>query len=484
MREGIRFLSGSKLVEIDQLDPTTTVLDWLRLHARRTGTKEGCNEGDCGACTVVLGRLEGERVVYRAVNACIQLLATLDGCRLLTVEDLKRADGTLHPVQQAMVECHASQCGFCTPGFVMSLLALTQEHETAPDRRTIDEALSGNLCRCTGYAPIARAASRAFEIDGRRLDDCSDGLRALADGDSYRLSDGSRCFHAPATLDELSALLAERPEAVIIAGCTDVGLWITKQMRVLRDVVWIGRIDALRHIEEGPAGLEIGAGVTWSEAEQALTRLYPEKADMLARFASVPIRNSATVGGNIANGSPIGDGSPALIATGATLHLRKGEATRSLPLEDFFIAYGEQDRAPGEFVERVTVPRPAAGSHYRCYKLSKRLDQDISAVLGAFMIRLDGDRVAEARLVYGGMAATPKRASRAEQALIGQPWSRASVGAAMDALSEDFAPIDDMRASAAYRMRTARNMLRRFSSETTEPEIATRVGALESITHG
>ena len=474
MRNKVRFLLGQELVELDRVDPTQTVLDWLRLERRRTGTKEGCNEGDCGACTVVLARLRGDWLDYRAVNACIQFVATLDGCQLLTVEDLKQPDGGLHPVQQAMVDCHGAQCGFCTPGFVMSMFALTRSADTCPDEAAIDDTLAGNLCRCTGYAPIVRAAQQAFASEPRRdaieaaAADTLQRLQALQDEETLVVGDGGgRRFIAPATVDALAELLLAEPAATIVAGSTDVGLWVTKQMRRLDPIVYLGRVAELRRIEETADGVVIGAGVSHSDAMRAVAPLYPDLGEMWRRFASVQIRNAGTLGGNIANGSPIGDGNPSLIAAGATLQLRRGAERRSLPLEQFFIAYGKQDRRPGEFVECITVPRPTPGTRFRAYKISKRFDQDISAVMAAFRLRVENGTVADVRLADGGMSATPRRGANAEAAILGRPWTEATVEAAVKALGEDFQPISDMRASAGYRLSVARNLLRRLFVETT-----------------
>ena len=488
MRSKVRFLLGQELVELDRVDPTQTVLDWLRLERRRTGTKEGCNEGDCGACTVVLARPRDGRLEYRAVNACIQFTATLDGCQLLTVEDLKQPDGSLHPVQQAMVDCHGSQCGFCTPGFVMSMFALTRSCDRAPDEAAIDDALAGNLCRCTGYAPIVRAAQqacasapRADAIEAAAAETLS-RLQALQDDATLEVGDGARRFIAPATVDALAAVLLAEPDATIVAGSTDVGLWVTKQMRRLDPVVYIGRVRELQTIVETADAVVIGAGVSHSDAMTALAPHYPDLGEMWRRFASVQIRNAGTVGGNIANGSPIGDGNPSLIAAGATLELRRGAERRSLPLEDFFIAYGKQDRRPGEFVAGITVPKPAPGTRFRAYKISKRFDQDISAVMAAFRLKVDGGRVSDVCLAFGGMAATPKRAAHAEAAILGQAWTEATVAAAVTALGEDFQPITDMRASAAYRLAVARNLLRRLHVETTT-SAETRLVGDRSLAH-
>jgi xanthine dehydrogenase small subunit len=481
MRQTLRFLLGEELREITSVDPTLTVLDWLRLEERRRGTKEGCAEGDCGACTVVVGRLVQGRVCYEAVNACIRFLATLDGCQLLTVEHLKRPDGSLHPVQQAMVDCHGSQCGFCTPGFVMSLYALWLT-EDRPDVPRIKDVLAGNLCRCTGYAPIIAAAQAMYDSPSRSEDRPADAavrLQTLQDDET--LSIGG--FHAPATLPALAQLLAAEPHATLVAGATDVGLWVTKFQRVLPALIYLGRVAELRCITETETSIELGGGVSYSEATPVLARLYPDLGELLRRLGAVQVRNVGTIGGNIANGSPIGDSPPALIALGATLTLRRGAASRSLPLEDFFIAYGKQDRQKDEIVEFVSIPKLYRTTKFRAYKITKRFDQDISAVCGAFLVELAEGKVARIRIAFGGMAGTPKRAAGAEQALLGQPWTRASVEAAQAALAQDFTPLDDWRASSAYRRMVASNLLLKFFVETSNPAAETRLVGDRSLAH-
>ncbi len=490
MREQVRFLLGQEPRELTVTDPTMTVLDYLRGEQRRCGTKEGCGEGDCGACTVVLGRLNDGRVRYEAVNACIQFLPTLDGTQLLTVEDLKRPDGSLHTVQQAMVETDGSQCGFCTPGFIMSMFALYQGTPNPPQRQEIDDCLAGNLCRCTGYGPIIAAAERMYAIGDRTGDafrrlagQTVDSLAAISDQETVCVGDGSRRFFAPATLDDLADLVLAHPDAQILAGGTDIGLWVTKQLRILDTIIYIGRVAELAEFGETDSTIEIGAAVTYSAAMELIAGHYPDLGELFRRLGAVQVRNAGTIGGNIANGSPIGDSPPPLIAAGATLHLRRGKDRRSLPLEAYFIDYGKQDRQPGEFVERITLPKPDAGTQFRAYKISKRFDQDISAVCAAFALRIENGRVAHIRIAFGGMAATPKRANQAEQCLSGRPWSEASVASAIAALAQDFQPITDMRASADYRLRVAGNLLRKFFIETTQASAATRVVGAGNFAH-
>jgi xanthine dehydrogenase small subunit len=490
MRRSISFLLGDEPRTLDAIDPTMTVLEYLRRREQRCGSKEGCAEGDCGACTVVLGEDDGERLRYRAVNACIQFLPTLDGKQLLTVEDLCARDGTLHPVQRALVDSNASQCGFCTPGFVMSLFAL--DHAGGrPQRAEIDVALAGNLCRCTGYGPIIAAARQIAEEAGSDRFAQTEAetvrkLRALPNGSVALDYDGRRYF-APTSSDELAELLARHPGAVLLGGGTDVGLWVTKQQRRLETLIYLGRVAELNAVVVRDGRIEIGAGVTYDAAHSVIARHYPDFGELIRRFASQQIRNLATIGGNIANGSPIGDGPPALIALGASLVLRCGDARRELPLEDFFIAYGKQDRRPDEFVETIRLPLPQLGHEFRCYKISKRFDQDITAVLGAFDIEVAGGRVKAARICFGGMAATPKRAEASEAALLGGSWDEAAIARAQAAIARDFAPIDDLRASKAYRLRVAQNLLYKFFLECSEPAVETRLvgpGAIEVPAHG
>lgn len=481
----IRFLLDGELVELTDVDPTRTVLQFLREDRQRIGSKEGCAEGDCGACTVVVGEAAASGgLKLRAVNSCIQFLATLDGKQLFTVESLQRPNGSLHPVQQAMVDCHGSQCGFCTPGFVMSLFALFK-NSAAPERRDIDHALAGNLCRCTGYRPIIEAARSMYDYAGsapaRWLDQPNTSnelpgdeeqalaarLQEISRDDALHLEAGGRHFFAPRSIDELAALVVEFPEATLLAGGTDIGLWVTKQHQQLDALIYTGQVGALKRVVRSDSYIEIGAAVTVTDAMPVIVDEYPELQELFLRFASPPIRNAATLGGNISNGSPIGDSMPPLLTLGATLILRKGDQVREVALEAFYLDYQKTALAAGEFVESLRLPKRNADMRLACYKISKRFDQDISALCGAFVVELDAGKVADIRIAYGGMAATPKRAEHCEAALQGAEWSEQTVTAALQMLDQDFVPISDMRASDEYRRTVCKNLLLRFFAETT-----------------
>ncbi len=457
-----------ELVELRDADPNRTVLQWLREDRGLTGTKEGCAEGDCGACAVVVAELsaDGAGLTWRAINSCIQLLPTLDGKQLVTVEGLGDPQGRLHPVQQAMIDHHGSQCGFCTPGFVMALFELYQTG-AEPSRRDIDNALAGNLCRCTGYRPIIAAAEHMHDYEdesgiNERAPTVADRLRTLALQAPLAYRAAGKRFFAPHDAGELSALLEQHPGARILAGGTDVGLWVTKDYRELDTVIYVGRVGELQQIRRTPTHLEIGAAVTFTAALGPLLEVYPELEELLLRFAGPPIRNAATLGGNVANGSPIGDSMPVLIALGTEVVLRSGQSQRSMPMEQFYLGYRKTDLRPGEFLAELRIPLPVPGQHVRTYKISKRFDQDISAVCAAFSVWLDDGMVVRARVAFGGVAATPARALHCEDALTGKAWTEATVSAAMASLDRDFSPLTDLRASEGYRRRVSRNLLLRF----------------------
>ncbi len=511
----IRFVHRGRIVSVEGTAPTRSVLEWLREDTGCTGTKEGCAEGDCGACTVIVAELAeqgatsgapaaGASVVgelsLRPINACIRFLPTLDGKALFSVEDLAQVRGEglhpvpndeLHPVQQAMVECHGSQCGFCTPGFVMTMAACYERHQeagTVATRQALADELSGNLCRCTGYRPILDAGQRMFELPARRLDTAPVAtlLRQLRGNEPLHYVAASAAdpkrsdhFHAPRTLDALAQLRADKPHARLLAGCTDIGLWVNKQFRDLGDILYLGEVDDLKRIHVADGTLHIGAGATLEDAWSALSTHWPSLNEAWLRFAGPPVRHAGTMGGNVANGSPIGDSAPVLIALGASVVLRHAGATREMLLEDFYLDYMKNQLQPGEFVAAMRVPLPSAAQQLRAYKISKRYDCDISALFAALVIELDGDVVTHARFAFGGMAAVVKRAAGAEAAVIGQAWNEATVQAAMRALDSDFTPLSDLRASADYRRQVARGLLKRLWLETrmTQPLAAASVWA-------
>ncbi len=485
----IRFLLNGEAVSVSDIAPTATVLNYLREDKSCTGTKEGCAEGDCGACTVVLAELDDNELSMKSVNACIQFVPTLHGKAIYTVEYLRQKNGDLHPSQKAMVDCHGSQCGFCTPGFIMSLWSVYNEHQPTGTKASNDEirsALTGNLCRCTGYRPILEAANKMFELpevtfdrdglvnDLKRLSSAGniEGVSAnsinaeSASSTSLSYEYNNEQFFAPKTLDELLQLRSQHPEATILAGGTDVGLWINKQFRELPTLIYIGEVAELKQCQRTESGLSIGAGATLTKAYQAISKLFPEMDQMWERFASQPIRNIGTLGGNVANGSPIGDSMPALIAVGTRVTVRSVRGPREMPLEDLYLDYMKKDMAADEVVAAITLPLPDESQQFRCYKLSKRHDSDISAVFAAFAITLDQDKVSHCKIAFGGMAATPKRASQTEQSIVGSTWNEATVRQAMQLLTQDYKPLSDMRASDTNRMQAAMNLLYRFYLET------------------
>ena len=441
----VSFRLNGKGVELTNVSATTTLLDWLRIDQNLTGTKEGCNEGDCGACSVMVTDQTGAK----ALNACILFLPQLDGKAIRTVEGISAPDGTPHPVQTEMINHHGSQCGFCTPGFVVSMATAHLNGDTDHD-----VALAGNLCRCTGYAPIIRAAEAA--------ENASIPAHMVEIPPILRTKSNEKDL-IPTDLEGFANWYEANPDTTLIAGATDVGLWVTKHFSDLGQTAFLNRIPELRGISETDDEIHVGAMTTLTELLETMKTRYPSFATLIKRYGSTQVRNAATIGGNIANGSPIGDGSPALIALDATLHLRKGSKTRQMPIADYFIEYGKQDRDIGEFVTGVSIPKVADNLH--CYKLSKRFDQDISAVCGCIWIEVNDDIISRVRLAYGGMAGIPKRAKHAEDALNGKDWSEDTIRQAMDEMSKDFTPLSDMRASAEYRMQTAQNMLLRVWHE-------------------
>lgn len=476
----IQFLLNRELRTEHALDPNITVLNYLREHLGKSGTKEGCASGDCGACTVVVGELIGERVRYRTLNSCLTFVASLHGKQLITVEDLKH-QGQLHSVQQAMVDCHGSQCGFCTPGFVMSLFAL-QKNSEGFDKADTLEALAGNLCRCTGYRPIIDAAEQACCLKQPDQFDAFEPqtvaqLKAIAPQDTAELNSGDRRCLLPLTVADLADLYAANPQARLLAGGTDLALEVTQFQRELPVMIYVGHIEAMKRVEVTEHNIEIGAATALSDCYAALAKEYADFGELLHRFASLQIRNQGTLGGNIGNASPIGDAPPLLIALGAQIVLRKGNSSRTLPIEDYFLDYKVTARQEAEFIEKIIVPRRQASQLFRAYKVSKRLDDDISAVCAAFNLVVEDGVVQSARIAFGGMAAIPKRAAACEAVLKGDVLNQAQIELACNALAEDFTPLSDFRASKEYRLLVAQNLLRKCFIELQSADAETRVSA-------
>jgi xanthine dehydrogenase small subunit len=435
--------------------PDMTLLEWLRTKARLTGTKEGCAEGDCGACTVLISKPDSSG--YAATNSCILSLGQIEGRSIMTVEGLSAE--SVHPVQAAMAENGSSQCGFCTPGIVVSLAGLLSEN-AQPTEDEIHDALAGNLCRCTGYKPIVEAAKAVAKS----------GVAALSHPESEPAktaatdSSGS-VFHRPQTLADFFAIRAANPGAIIVAGATDLGVALAEHEKSWPVAIWTGGVNELQKIRENRSGWTFGAAVNWSEILAKTAEAYPSLAVLLRRFGSTQIRNAGTIGGNIGTASPIGDGPPALIALGATITLASARGEHAMPLEDFFLDYRKTALHEDEIIKSVTVPKPVAGQHFRVWKISKRYDQDISTVCGAFNLVIRDGMIISARIAFGGMAATSRRVPTAEAALMGKPVSDASFDSTADAIRAAFKPLSDWRGTSDYRSQVAGNLAIRLGAE-------------------
>ena len=480
----IQFLLNDQLTTLSDIDPNTTILQYLRQHQHKSGTKEGCASGDCGACTVVIAEAVAGKLRYKSLNACISLLPSLHGKQLITVEDLEDGD-RLHPVQQAMVDFHGSQCGFCTPGFIMSLFALHKNFPDPSKHQTL-EALAGNLCRCTGYRAIVDAAAAAKNHGADQFDRHAEQtiatLNSIAKDTMAQLSlnkeltDGEQQAFSPLSLSQLSQIMLDNPQARLVAGGTDIVLEITQMHKKLGTIVYVGNVPELQTFEEHDDKFVIGAALPYSEFTPHLAAHYPEFGDMIERIGSLQIRNQGTLGGNVGNASPIGDTPPVLIALDAKLNLRCGDKVRQIAIEDYFVDYKVTSQQVSEFIESIEIPKPVSkAQQLKVYKISKRFDDDISAVLATFNFTIENDVITKARVAFGGMAGIPARAIHCEQALNGQPFTQAIIDAAKTQLTNDYKPMSDVRASKDYRMTVAQNLLQKAFIEISQPQTNTGV---------
>jgi xanthine dehydrogenase small subunit len=468
----VQFRLNGRLCREDSASPTMTVLEWLRSRARLTGTKEGCAEGDCGACTVVLGRAFHGALHYEAVNSCLMMLPQIANCDVLTVEGLAAPDGNLHPVQQALIDADATQCGFCTPGFVMAMFAFHHGGE-GPEEGIIHEALAGNLCRCTGYRSIVEACRRIAGGPADRVvadkTTTAQGLAALPPFAHYRAT--GQVFLRPRSLPELFTLLADLPDALLLAGGTDLGLRVSKERDAFPVVIALDAIAELRRIAVSSDALELGGGVTYTQALPHLDQRFPSFGALVRRIGSRQIRNLGTIAGNLVTASPIGDTIPCLIALGASVRLASRAGERTMAVESFITGYRKTALRPGEVIAAIRIPLLEAGVDFSAYKLSKRFDQDIATVIAAFCLRRRDGTVDELRAVYGGMASRAMRASNVERATEGRSWTPETLADIDEVFARDFTPITDHRGGAGYRGRAAANLIRRFQMETSSDAV-------------
>ncbi len=476
----IEFLVNHTPVEIDDVAPNTSALDWLRTKSGLTGSKEGCASGDCGACTVIVGANTGDGVRYQSMNACLLMLGNLHGKHLITVDALSDVSATtveqLHPVQRAMVECHGSQCGFCTPGFIMSMFGLYLNYREYPGRATVIEQLGGNLCRCTGYRPILEACQHMYEFP-RVADPFTEAANEFFQrplNPEPCLTHNGQQFFLPQSLPDLLALKDQYPQAKLLAGGTDLALEFTQQLRDYDTLISVTEVAELQHIRDDEAGLTLGAAATYADLVPTLCARYPEAKEMFHRLGSAQIRNAGTLGGSLGNASPIGDPAPLLMALDAQIILANAHGERSVPVGDFFLAYRKTVLADNEVIVAVRIPPRSSSLTLACYKISKRMEDDISAVLLAIAFEQVDGVMRNVKTGFGGMAATPAAAQDLETFLAGKPFTEAVMAQAGDVLVHAFNPMTDVRASRDYRLTTCRNLLQRFWLEQSEQTI-TRV---------
>ena len=457
----INFVWENKICSASNPDPNETILNYVRLKLKKTGTKEGCAEGGCGACTVVLGELKNNNIIYKAINSCISFVPSLEGKELILVEDLVSKNGSLHPVQDAMIKYHGSQCGFCTPGFVMSLFAMYKNFSSY-NYENIQDSISGNLCRCTGYRPIIDAAkslnnvsrSDKFYKNKKKTLNLLKKIRM----ENLSLKNGNKKYFSPKSINELQKIIKKNPNPIFLSGATDLSLIVTKERKEINNIISLNSIKELKFIKERNSNIEVGAATSLIEFELFIKKYYPDFNSILKRYGSVQIRNVATMAGNIATASPIGDTLPLLLSLDAKLVLQKESNKTILPLKNFFISYRKTRLKKGQFIHSIIIPI-FKKNIFKAYKISKRIDDDISSVCASFNLEIINKKIKKVKIAYGGMAPIPKRAINCEKILTNSLFSEETFKKAEKKLEKDFAPIDDMRASKDYRMEIAKNLL-------------------------
>ena len=469
----ISFIHRDRIVKIKNPDPNETLLNFIRTKFKKTGTKEGCAEGGCGACTVVLGELKNNEVNYRAINSCITLLPTLEGKQLIIVEDLISKNGMLHPVQEAMVKCHGSQCGFCTPGFVMALFSMFKKYSNFKDD-VIKDSIAGNLCRCTGYKPIVKAAKSLKSKN--KNDDFSKNIKNTIkllkkiNNKSIKILKKDKKYFAPRHVLELKKILKKNTDANFLSGGTDLSLSITKERKDINSIIYMNSISELNYIKNNNEYIEVGASTPLIDLEHYIKKYYPDFTKILKRYGSPQIRNVGTIAGNIATASPIGDCLPLLLSLNAQVNLQGLKKTQILFFDNFFINYRKTKLKKGQFIHSIRIPLSKKNT-FKAYKVSKRFDDDISSICAAFNLEIVKNKIENVRIAYGGMAAIPKRAVFCEKILLKSLINEETINKAKQALEKDFKPISDMRASGLYRMQVAKNLLEKCCIEIKENKI-------------
>ena len=457
----IRFVWENKIHSISNLDPNETILNYVRLKLKKTGTKEGCAEGGCGACTIVLGELKNNKIIYKAINSCIGFLPSLEGKQLILVEDLVSKNGTLHTVQDAMINYHGSQCGYCTPGFVMSLFAMYKNFSLY-NKENIQDSISGNLCRCTGYRPILDAGKSLNNVN--RSDQFDKNKKKIINllkkinSENISLKNGKKKYFSPKSINELIKNIKENPNSIFLSGGTDLSLNVTKGRKDINNIISLNSVKELKFIKKNNNNIEVGATTSLIEFESFIKEYYPDFNVILKRYGSVQIRNVGTIAGNIATASPIGDTLPLLLSLDAKVVLQKMSKKTILPLKNFFISYRKTKLKKGQFIHSIIIPI-FKNNVFKAYKISKRIDDDISSVCASFNLEINNKKIKNIKIAYGGMAPIPKRATNCEKTLINSTLSEENFEKAKKKLEKDFNPINDMRATKDYRMEVAKNLL-------------------------